>query len=327
MTLGAGRRRGPRGPASAAEHADTSLDDSAKLDPNATPPAEWKAYDPTLAPAPGGREHQLTLTATEGVMEVAPGSSSSCGASRARSPARRCAAAWATCSPSPGQRQEEQARALDRLPRVQGRLERRDAHHQPGEQLVYQFEAKHAGAYMYHCGTAPTLHHIGNGMCRAIVVDPPGLAKVDHEYLLVQSELYLGPQGQPGRCARCRPRATGRGGVQRLRHPVQVPADPGRAGPARAGLGAGHRPLGEQRLPHRRDRLRHHLQGGVYLLRPGQGRVAPRSSTCSPPRAASSSSPSTSRACTRSSPTILQRRQGRPWLFQAGEVKATGAGH
>ena len=42
------------------------------------------------------------------------------------------------------------------------------------------------------------LHHIGNGMYGAIVIDPPDLANVDHEYLLVQSELYLGPQGQPG---------------------------------------------------------------------------------------------------------------------------------
>jgi nitrite reductase (NO-forming) len=68
----------------------------------------------------------------------------------------------------------------------------------PGERLVYQFKAKHAGVFMYHCGTAPTLHHIGNGMYGAVVIDPPDLAKVDHEYLLVQSELYLGPQGQPG---------------------------------------------------------------------------------------------------------------------------------
>jgi nitrite reductase (NO-forming) len=27
----------------------------------------------------------------------------------------------------------------------------------PGEQLVYQFKAKHAGIFMCHCGTAPTL--------------------------------------------------------------------------------------------------------------------------------------------------------------------------
>jgi nitrite reductase (NO-forming) len=68
----------------------------------------------------------------------------------------------------------------------------------PGESLVYQFEAKHAGAFMYHCGTSPALHHIGNGMFGAIIIDPPNLARVDHEYLLVQSELYLGPQGEAG---------------------------------------------------------------------------------------------------------------------------------
>ena len=285
-----------------AEHADTSLDDSAKLDPNATPPADWKAYDPALAPAPGGREHQLTLTATEGSWRSRPGSSSRCGASRARSPARPCGAASATCSPSTLVNDPGTSSGLDRLPRVQGRLERRDAHHQPGEQLVYQFEAKHAGAYMYHCGTAPTLHHIGNGMYGAIVIDPPNLAKVDHEkYLLVSPSCTW--DRRPARvAAQDAERELGRGGVQQ-RHPVQVPADRGRAGPAGAGLGAGHRPLGEQRLPHRRDRLRHHLQGGGTCCAPARAGAAPGCWTCSPPRAASSSSPSTSRACTRSSPT------------------------
>ena len=50
---------------------------------------------------------------------------------------------------------------------------------QPGESLVYQFEADYAGAFMYHCGTAPALHHIGNGMYGAIIIDPPNLAPVD----------------------------------------------------------------------------------------------------------------------------------------------------
>ena len=68
----------------------------------------------------------------------------------------------------------------------------------PGESLVYQFEAKFAGAFMYHCGTAPALHHIGNGMYGAIIIDPPGLAAVDHEYIFMQSELYLGPNGEAG---------------------------------------------------------------------------------------------------------------------------------
>src|SRR3546814_20492112 len=68
----------------------------------------------------------------------------------------------------------------------------------PGESLVYQFEAKHAGMWMYHCGTAPALHHIGNGMFGAIIIDPPDLPAVDHEFVIVQSELYLGAEGGVG---------------------------------------------------------------------------------------------------------------------------------
>jgi nitrite reductase (NO-forming) len=68
----------------------------------------------------------------------------------------------------------------------------------PGESLTYQFKAEFAGAFMYHCGTAPALHHIGNGMYGAIIIDPPNLPPVDREYALVQSELYLGPEGKEG---------------------------------------------------------------------------------------------------------------------------------
>ena len=67
---------------------------------------------------------------------------------------------------------------------------------QPGESLLYQFKAEFAGAWMYHCGTKPTLHHIANGMYGAIIIDPPELAPVDHEFVFVQSELYLGEQGK-----------------------------------------------------------------------------------------------------------------------------------
>jgi Cupredoxin-like domain len=67
------RVSGAAAAAASAEQADAASDDTAKLDPNATPPAAWQPYNPKLAPAPGGREHKLTLTATEGVLEVAPG--------------------------------------------------------------------------------------------------------------------------------------------------------------------------------------------------------------------------------------------------------------
>jgi nitrite reductase (NO-forming) len=68
----------------------------------------------------------------------------------------------------------------------------------PGASLVYQFKADYAGIWMYHCGTAPALDHIGNGMFGAVIIDPPTLAPVAHEYVMIQSELYLGPQDQPG---------------------------------------------------------------------------------------------------------------------------------
>ena len=34
---------------------------------------DWTPFDPTLAPAPGGTEHEVTLRATETELEVAPG--------------------------------------------------------------------------------------------------------------------------------------------------------------------------------------------------------------------------------------------------------------
>jgi nitrite reductase (NO-forming) len=67
----------------------------------------------------------------------------------------------------------------------------------PGEDLVYEWTADYAGVWMYHCGTAPALHHIANGMFGMVIVEPAeGLAPVDAEFALVQSEWYLGPQGE-----------------------------------------------------------------------------------------------------------------------------------
>jgi nitrite reductase (NO-forming) len=68
----------------------------------------------------------------------------------------------------------------------------------PGQEKLYEFKAEYAGVWMYHCGTAPALHHIANGMYGMLIVEPKGgLPKVDEEFAIVQSEWYLGPQGQP----------------------------------------------------------------------------------------------------------------------------------
>jgi nitrite reductase (NO-forming) len=69
---------------------------------------------------------------------------------------------------------------------------------QPGHSFTYTFTADYAGVWMYHCGTAPALHHIANGMFGMVIVEPKGgLPKVDQELAFVQSEWYLGEQKQP----------------------------------------------------------------------------------------------------------------------------------
>lgn len=61
----------------------------------------------------------------------------------------------------------------------------------PGETIRFSFVAKTPGVFLYHCGTAPVLFHIANGMYGALIVDPvPALPPADLNYVLVQSEWY-----------------------------------------------------------------------------------------------------------------------------------------
>jgi nitrite reductase (NO-forming) len=64
----------------------------------------------------------------------------------------------------------------------------------PGKSLVYRFTATRAGIWMYHCSSMPMSAHIANGLFGAVVIDPPGLPRVDRSFVLLQSELYLGPE-------------------------------------------------------------------------------------------------------------------------------------
>jgi nitrite reductase (NO-forming) len=68
----------------------------------------------------------------------------------------------------------------------------------PGEEKLYEWRADYAGVWMYHCGSPHPLHHMANGLYGMVIVEPEGgFKKVDHEFALVQSEWYLGPQRQP----------------------------------------------------------------------------------------------------------------------------------
>jgi len=315
--------------AAAADHTDASLDDSAKLDPNATPPAAWQPYDPKLAPAPSGREHKLTMTATEGVVEVAPGVEQQMWSFNGKvpGPALRGRVGDLFTITLVNDKRNKLGHSIDfHASKVAWNDEMRTIN--PGEQLVYQFEAKHAGIYMYHCGTAPTLHHIGNGMYGAIIVDPPALGKVDHEYLLVQSELYLGPQGQPGSLRKMQNESldavvfNGYATQYKFR-PIRV--EPGQrvrlwvldAGPS--------------------ENSAFHIVGtvfdtvykeGEYLLRPGAGRGGAQVLDLQPAQGGfvefTFDEPGLYPIVTHKFANVAKGALG---LFQAGEVKATGGGH
>jgi nitrite reductase (NO-forming) len=169
----------------------------ATIDFGAEPGPDFTAYDPALQPAPGGTEHAITLHATETVHEVAPGVTQQLWTFNDQVPGPilrgRVGDIFTITLVNDG----SLGHSIDfHASKVAWNDEMRTI--EPGESLVYQFEAKHAGIFMYHCGTAPALHHIGNGMFGALIVDPPDLPPVDHELVFVQSELYLGPEGEPG---------------------------------------------------------------------------------------------------------------------------------
>ena len=60
-----------------------------------------------------------------------------------------------------------------------------------GEERVSWFKMLHPGLYVYHCAAPPVMDHIANGMYGLILVEPKqGLAKVDHEFYVMQHEVY-----------------------------------------------------------------------------------------------------------------------------------------
>ncbi|MHB9856991.1 multicopper oxidase domain-containing protein [Streptomyces sp. YIM S03343] len=164
----------------------------------------WQSRDATLEPVPGGTVHKVELHATRTKAEVAPGVKQEIWTFGGTAPGPTLhgkvgdvfEVTLVNDDPSMGHGIDFHAGTLapDRPMRTI----------QPGERLVYRFRAQHAGAWLYHCSTMPMLQHIGNGMFGAVIIDPPGLKKVDHEYALVFSELYLGTPGSTAQVAKMR---------------------------------------------------------------------------------------------------------------------------
>jgi nitrite reductase (NO-forming) len=61
----------------------------------------------------------------------------------------------------------------------------------PGEETVFTFKALIPGLFVYHCATPMVAEHISNGMYGMILVEPEGgLPPVDHEFYVMQGEIY-----------------------------------------------------------------------------------------------------------------------------------------
>lgn len=195
LTVGGGGSSGSGGSGGGASSASTG----AKIDANAHPGDNFKARDPEAPATPEGTFHDITFEAREGVIEVAPGVTQQM---------------WTFNEPGqdpavPGPILRGNIGDTFRVTLVnKGTIDHSMDFHAsmvawsdemrsiaPGEELIYEFTATRSGIFMYHCGTSPALMHIGSGMYGAIIINPPNLPAVDHEYVFVQSELYLGPEG------------------------------------------------------------------------------------------------------------------------------------
>jgi nitrite reductase (NO-forming) len=61
----------------------------------------------------------------------------------------------------------------------------------PGTEKGFTFKALNPGLYVYHCAVPVAAQHIANGMYGLILVEPEGgLPPVDHEFYVMQGELY-----------------------------------------------------------------------------------------------------------------------------------------
>ena len=69
----------------------------------------------------------------------------------------------------------------------------------PGEKKVFSFKAQAPGLFIYHCAAGSIVDHISNGMYGLILVEPKGgLAKVDREFYVMESEFFAGEPDKNG---------------------------------------------------------------------------------------------------------------------------------
>jgi nitrite reductase (NO-forming) len=161
------------------------------VDVHGEPGAGWSPYDATLAPAPKATVHRLTMRAIETEKEVAPGVRQRVWTFNGTVPAPTVRGHVGDTFIVTVINDGTMPHGID-FHAGEGSPDQEMRALAPGESLVYRFTAQHSGAWLYHCSTMPMLQHIANGMYGAVIIDPPDLDHVDHEYVMVASELFVG---------------------------------------------------------------------------------------------------------------------------------------
>jgi len=152
------------------DHGGPGPETDVQPDPNAPPPV---TYDAAAPPLMEGETHDIELVMTEREMTVAPGF---------------VQMVWTFGDQVPGPvirvKVGDELRVHLVNPATNTMAHSIDFHASmvawndemrsiaPGEELVYEWTAKYAGVWMYHCGTSPALHHIANGMYGMVIVEP-----------------------------------------------------------------------------------------------------------------------------------------------------------
>lgn len=159
----------------------------------ADPGKDFTAFDAKLPPAPKETVHRVRLEITEEIREVAPGHKQKQWLFNGQVPAPTLRGKVGDTFEITLVNNGTMPHSVDfHAGEVSPDAVMRDI--APGDELVYKFEARRAGIWMYHCGTMPMSVHIANGMAGSVIIDPPDLDPVDHEFVLNGTEVFLGAE-------------------------------------------------------------------------------------------------------------------------------------
>ena len=160
------------------------------------PPVAFHAADPFLPFVPAGQIHNVTIVAEDKEMQVGPGVTQDMWTFNGQVPGPTLQGRVGDVFNITFINHSSMDHSLDF--HAFGQPLSQMASAPPGGTVTEQVKATLAGIYLYHCGTAPVIEHLANGMFGAVIISPPNLTPVSQQLLFVQSELYLGPQRDSG---------------------------------------------------------------------------------------------------------------------------------